>query len=531
MMFSDRSPGGRLVERRLTPLFAILLSLASLIAGGLAWQTWRTANAHRSAAERVLADYAAFAAWSYATRVSSATFFAINPVFGGADRVPPQVDAVLRGLRTAADSLERCRCGTDLQPEMMFLIDLRNGFAASLLRDSSLGRSVADERVARIRARAAASLVRGAPAQSPGRIPYRWVADTTRGIDWVAFYSTQFRSPGDPGVIVGFESRASSYVAAVLAPAHRYSPVLPRSLVGSTPMDSILSVSVRSSSGSAIYSGGGPFPGVISTSEPLGAPDTVLTAVVGVNPAAASQLIIGGVPASPLRTILPLVSLAVVLLGIAFVIARRRETMALELRARLSEAHLGALRRQLQPHFLYNVLNSIAMLARRGDNKAVVSVLNQLGDLLRAVLDESPAELIPLRAEIAFIEKYLALEKVRFQDRLQVLVDVPYELGDQRVPAFILQPLVENALRHGIGAVESGGTVTVRARQEGSYLVLDVADTGRGCGEAAIVEGIGLRNTRARLAEIYGEAATLETTSETTGFRSTVRFRTTAEGL
>jgi LytS/YehU family sensor histidine kinase len=278
-----------------------------------------------------------------------------------------------------------------------------------------------------------------------------------------------------------------------------------------------------------IYEGGGPFPGVIATAEPLGAPDTVLTATVGVNPAAASKLIIGGVPASPLRTILPLVSLAVALLGIAFVIARRRETMALELRARLSEARLGALRRQLQPHFLYNVLNSIAMLARRGDNKAVVAVINQLGDLLRVVLDESPAELVPLREEVAFIERYLALEKVRFQDRLDIVIDVPQELAEERVPAFILQPLVENALRHGIGGVESGGTVTVRARREASHLVLEVADTGRGSGNEAIVEGVGLRNTRARLAELYGESATLETVADAEGFTSSVRFYVMAE--
>ena len=172
---------------------------------------------------------------------------------------------------------------------------------------------------------------------------------------------------------------------------------------------------------------------------------------MSINPASAGNLIIGGLPQSPLRTILPLVSLALALLLIAFYLIRRQETLSLELRARLSEARLTALRGQLQPHFLFNVLNSIAMLARKGDTGAVVTTITQLGELLRTLLRDSRDERVTLEEELSFIRKYLSLESVRFQDRLATTIDCPPNLESARVPAFILQPLVENALRHGIG--------------------------------------------------------------------------------
>ena len=494
---------------RFTVLLALLLSFATIVVAGLAWETWRTARAHRGAAERVLQDYSALAAWSFASRVRSATFLAINPVFAGADRVPPQVASVLGGMRKAADSLERCSCAAHLAPEFVFIIDLQSGSDFTELRDSSLKQNEVDSRVAAIRQIAAASLRRGIESREPGALPYRWATGDS-GDAWIAFYTARFRSADDAGVIVGFESEAASFASGVLSPAFTGAPILPRSLIRSTPIESLLSVDVSVPGGEAIYASGPAFASAYSAAEPLGAPDTTLVARVTMNPAAAPGLIIGGLPASPLRTVLPLVSLAIAMLAIAFYLIRRREIQSLEVRARLSEARLGALRGQLQPHFLFNVLNSIAMLARKGDSKAVVQSLTKLGELLRTLLRDSPSERVPLRDEMAFIEQYLALEKIRFQDGLEASVECPPDLDSTLVPTLILQPLVENALRHGVGKQDRTGIIRIRARREGASLVLQVEDNGAGFEAQPVVEGIGLTNTRERLVQIYGDEARLE---------------------
>jgi len=179
---------------------------------------------------------------------------------------------------------------------------------------------------------------------------------------------------------------------------------------------------------------------------------------------------------------------------------RAREVEAARLEARFAEAQNLALRMQLQPHFLFNTLNSVSALIH-ADPDAADRMVGRLGDFLRMNLDASPEQLIPLRKELAFIESYLAIERVRFQDRLQVRVEIPMELMGVKVPSFILQPVVENALKHGISDRPKGGILTVRARKDSEFLMLEVQDDGEGF--VAGREGVGLSNVRSRLALIY----------------------------
>lgn len=187
---------------------------------------------------------------------------------------------------------------------------------------------------------------------------------------------------------------------------------------------------------------------------------------------------------------------------------REREKQELQLRAELGEARLQALRAQLQPHFLFNAMNSIAVLMRE-DVKLAHQVLLQLSRLLRRALEKAEQQFVPLREEIAFLECYLDIEKIRFQDRLEFKIDVDPDLWEQRLPSLILQPLVENAVKHGLAERQNQGQITVSVQAEGDCLRLCVLDNGCGLRDHRH-EGVGLSNTRARLNLLYGERASLQ---------------------
>jgi two-component system LytT family sensor kinase len=181
-----------------------------------------------------------------------------------------------------------------------------------------------------------------------------------------------------------------------------------------------------------------------------------------------------------------------------------RTVQALELEKHLTEARLQSLLRQLKPHFLFNTLNGIASLMY-SDVKAADRMLVRLSELLRQTMAQSGAPLAPLRDELAFLEKYLEIERIRFRDRLAVSVETDPATLDAQVPSLILQPLVENAIRHGIEPHERPGRITLRSARAGGNLVLTVTDNGGGVPPGGFKrEGIGLANTRARLAELYG---------------------------
>jgi hypothetical protein len=194
---------------------------------------------------------------------------------------------------------------------------------------------------------------------------------------------------------------------------------------------------------------------------------------------------------------------------------REREgSLRLALRAeglerRLAQAQLSALRAELDPHFLFNALNSVAGLVRRGEGERAVEMLSDVSDLLRSTLDGGRRAEVPLDEELALLERYVAIERVRFADRVAIAFEVGAGARAAPVPSMILQPLVENALRHGVGRSAGPGRVVVSAAREGEGLRLRVGDSGPGFGGggASGGRGIGLSNTRSRLRARYGAGA------------------------
>ncbi len=189
--------------------------------------------------------------------------------------------------------------------------------------------------------------------------------------------------------------------------------------------------------------------------------------------------------------------------------ARDRESQQAKLAAQLSEARLSALRMQLNPHFLFNSLNAITVLVRHQRNDIASQMLEELSDILRHVLRSNPQGETTLNEEIAFLQKYLAIEQVRFSDRLKVKWAINPDVGEALVPEFILQPLVENAVRHGIAARADDGVIEISATEVQGNLVLTVRDNGPGY-QPAIEAGLGLSNTRERVATLYGDSGAVE---------------------
>ena len=196
--------------------------------------------------------------------------------------------------------------------------------------------------------------------------------------------------------------------------------------------------------------------------------------------------------------------------------AAERRVAAARLEESLAGARLESLQAQMRPHFLFNTLNALAVLARRGDGAAVDRAIGDLGELLRASFDHEGRHEIALGEELELVERYLALQRIRFPDRLQVEWDVAPETRAALVPALLVQPLVENALEHGLARAQ-GGRVRIAARRAGDALELEVLDDGpgfaAGAGPAGAAEpgagGVGLANTRERLALLHGDAASL----------------------
>jgi len=182
-----------------------------------------------------------------------------------------------------------------------------------------------------------------------------------------------------------------------------------------------------------------------------------------------------------------------------------RELRAAELEKRLAQARLQALQMQLNPHFLFNTLHAISSLMHK-DVEAADRMIARLSDLLRFALESGDAQEVPLRQELDFLSRYLEIEQTRFGDRLAVDLDIATDTLDALVPNLVLQPLVENAIRHGIEPRAKPGRIHLRARREHRRLKLEVRDNGVGLSPGGPpAEGVGLSNTRARLLQLYGE--------------------------
>jgi signal transduction histidine kinase len=204
---------------------------------------------------------------------------------------------------------------------------------------------------------------------------------------------------------------------------------------------------------------------------------------------------------------------------------REREAHAAELTGRLAQAQLQALRMQLNPHFLFNTLNAISSLMLK-DVAAANKMISRLGELLRLTLEKSDHQEVPLQQEIEFLRRYLEIEQIRFGERLQLKMEIDPSTLEAAVPNLILQPLVENAVRHAIEPQEAGGQIELRSIRDNGRLVLQVSDNGPGLmREAPKVteasnetrERIGLNNTRERLRKLYGKNQQFDLTGNAMG--------------
>jgi signal transduction histidine kinase len=186
--------------------------------------------------------------------------------------------------------------------------------------------------------------------------------------------------------------------------------------------------------------------------------------------------------------------------------SRGRAIQAARLEVKLAEAQLTTLQQQLHPHFLFNTLHAISALMHR-DVEAADRMLTRLSDLLRITLENLGQTEVPLQTELDFLNKYLQIEQTRFMDRLTVRFDVQPEALDTRVPSLLLQPLVENAIKHGVAKKPGVGHIDISARRDGDKLLIEVRDDGVGLSEDALTalqKGIGVSTTRARLQHLFG---------------------------
>ena len=218
--------------------------------------------------------------------------------------------------------------------------------------------------------------------------------------------------------------------------------------------------------------------------------------------------------------------------------AREREAAQLaaetaQLQADLTEARLSALNAQLNPHFLFNTLNAVSSLVER-DPRGVRRMIARLSELLRYTLEGGTDHEVPLSQEISFLERYLEIMQIRFQGKLEIDLQIDDATRDALVPSLILQPLVENAVKHGVDKVAAAGKIGIRGRREGERLVLTVTDNGPGPAKIARLDdaGVGLANTRQRLEQLYGSEQSLsldEAVGGGTVATITIPYRTVAE--
>lgn len=203
-------------------------------------------------------------------------------------------------------------------------------------------------------------------------------------------------------------------------------------------------------------------------------------------------------------------------------------TAASEANAAASAARLAALRYQLNPHFLFNTLNAVSAAVITGRSDEAETMLSKLADFLRVTLVADPQALIPLEDELATLQAYLEIESVRFRDRLAVEFVCPDDLRNAQTPSFLLQPLIENAIKHGVSPTSETVTIRLEASREGESLVLKVQDDGGGGGgeggEVRPGAGVGLANIRMRLETLYGERGSLQALPLARGYLAVVRL-------
>lgn len=215
---------------------------------------------------------------------------------------------------------------------------------------------------------------------------------------------------------------------------------------------------------------------------------------------------------------------AIATLSVAFDTRNRlvqQKTASARLSELLAQAQLSALRLQLEPHFIFNALNAVTGLIREKRDSEALTMIAGLGELLRRVTDRSERQYVALDDEADFLRKYLDIQQMRFAERLRIRIDMPAALMKAQVPELILQPLVENAIKHGIAKRAKGGALGVTASRNGDTLTLDVRNEGQRLPEQ-FQDGVGLSNTRQRLQVLYGDAASFALHDTASGVLATI---------
>ena len=203
--------------------------------------------------------------------------------------------------------------------------------------------------------------------------------------------------------------------------------------------------------------------------------------------------------------------------------AQQRELQTAQLEALLAQTRLQMLSLQLQPHFLFNTLNTIAEMVHQ-EPATAERMIGGLSHLLRETLQAGAVERVSLGHELGLLHRYLDIQRARFGDRLQVTFAIADAARSAQVPGLLLQPLVENSIKHGIGARSGAGRISIAAQREGNALVIEISDDGRGLRDGAVVEGVGLSNCRARLAALFGSDSVGLTIANRDGGGAVVRI-------
>lgn len=217
-----------------------------------------------------------------------------------------------------------------------------------------------------------------------------------------------------------------------------------------------------------------------------------------------------------LSSTLYLLTLGIILVATFYRKYKKRELLSSKLEASLSRARLQVFQMQLHPHFLFNTHNAITELIHN-DPHTAEKMLTNLSDLLRMSLDRIEVEKISLQKELEFVKKYIEIEQVRFQERVRFKLDIAPETLEAVVPNMVLQPLIENAVKHGIAPLKQGGTIQINSYKKGKFLFIKVSDDGVGLSASEknfVVKGIGLANTKARLLHLYKDEQNFEINPE-----------------
>ncbi len=192
---------------------------------------------------------------------------------------------------------------------------------------------------------------------------------------------------------------------------------------------------------------------------------------------------------------------------------KSQKIKAAQLETQLAKAQLNALKMQLHPHFLFNTMHAISSLMEE-DIKSAQRMITKLSDLLRITLDNAGVQKVSMKQELDFLKGYLEIQQTRFHDRLNIEYSFDDSIMNAEVPNLLLQPLVENAIKHGISPQAEGGKIQISAKRDNELLRLGVTDDGKGNGDKEVKEGIGIKNIRERLNQLYGENYTMELSSE-----------------